>query len=123
MLSCTTAACLYRSVLGKAAAWSLDSVSVKTRLSGMSSLRDAPLLGQVVGPAEELQHGDDELLLGDGLVGPVVAIQLGIRLSRCTSEFGDRDAGRVPPGGGRYALGEEVIGEESARHVRSSEDG
>ena len=81
------------------------------------------LLGQVIGPAEELEHRQDELLLGDGLVGPIVAIQPRICVRSGAAEFGEGGAGRAPPVGGGYAVGEEVFGEEFARHVRSSEDG
>ena len=81
------------------------------------------LLGQVVGPAEQLQHGKDELLLGEGLVGPIVALQLLVCVRSGVAEFGESGVGREPPVGGRYALGEEVFGEESAWHVRARKVG
>ena len=75
------------------------------------------LLGQVVGPAEEVEGRPDEVLLGDGLVGLPVPGEVAVDAGEALPEGGAVRFRRRPLGGGLYAVGEEVVGEELAGHV------
>ena len=75
------------------------------------------LLRQVVGPAEEVEGRPDEVLLGEGLVGLMVLPEGLVGLGEALPEGGAVRFRRRPLGGGLYAVGEEVVGEELAGHV------
>ena len=78
-----------------------------------------PLLRQVVGPAEQLQNRPDQVLLGDCLVRLRGSGEGFVALEDGFPEGGEglRVSGRgLPLGGGPYAVGEEVVGEELAGH-------
>ena len=75
------------------------------------------LLRQVVGPAEEVEGRPDEVLLGEGLVGPMVLLEGLVGLGEALPEGDAVRCRRRPLGGGLDAVGEEVVGEELAGHV------
>ena len=81
------------------------------------------LLGEVVGPAEQLEDGANQVLLGGGLVGGRGGREGVVAGADAVAEGVERGGGveRVAPFGGfAYALGEEVFGEEPALHVDAS---
>ena len=81
------------------------------------------LLRKVVGPSEQLQHGANQLLLGDCLVRAGRTAQRLVPLPNAVPERLERIAGRdrLPPfGRGAYALGQKVLGKQMARHVNDS---
>ena len=70
-------------------------------------------------PAEQRQHGPDQLLLGDRFVGAVVLVERLKPLRRGTGKRGEGLrllGGRPPFGGMADAVGEEVLGEQLAGH-------
>ena len=79
----------------------------------------AALLGQVVGPAEQIEEGADELLLGGGLVQGVEGcgvLEAGAGLGAEGVEVGGLGEGFLPGGGAADAFFEKVVGEELAGH-------
>ena len=74
----------------------------------------AALLGQVVGPAEELEEGADELHLGGGLVQGVEGggvLEEGAGLGAEGVEVCGLGEGFLPGGGVEDAFFEKVVGE------------
>ena len=81
------------------------------------------LLGEVVGPAEQLEDGADQVLLGGGLVGGRGGGEGVVARAEAVAEGVERGGvveGGAPFGGFAYALGEEVFGEEPALHLDAS---
>ena len=81
----------------------------------------AALPGQVVGPAEQLEHGPDQLLLGGGLVHRMKAVGLfekGVGPGAEGVEVSGLGEGFLPGGGVEDALFEKVAGKELAGHSR-----
>ena len=79
----------------------------------------AALLGQVVGPAEELEEGADELHLGGGLVQGVEGggvLEEGAGLGAEGIEVYGLGEGFLPGGGVEDAFFEKVVGEKLAGH-------
>ena len=80
-------------------------------------------MSKVIGPPEQLQHGANQLLLRDRLVGTRGTAQRLVPLPDAVSERLERIGGRdrLPPfGRGGYALGQQVLGKQMARHVFAS---
>ena len=80
-------------------------------------------MSKVIGPSEQLQHGANQLLLGDRLVRVHGTAQGLIPFPNAVPErlecVGGRD--RLPPfGRGAYPLGQKVLGKQMARHVFAS---
>ena len=79
----------------------------------------AALLGQVVGPAEQIEEGADELLLGGGLVYGVEGggvLDKGVRLGAEGVEVCGLGEGFLPGGGVEDAFFEKVVGEQLTGH-------
>ena len=86
----------------------------------------AALLGQVVGPAEQLEEGADELLLGGGLVDGVEVgglFEEGERLGAEGVEVGGLGQGVLPGAGVADAFFEKVAGEQVTGHWLVAVDG
>ena len=74
------------------------------------------MLGEVVGPAEELEQGADEVLLGLGFVGVVGGGEVLEEAAGFVTEGDEGGALGLALGGLADAVGEEVLGEEVAGH-------
>ena len=74
------------------------------------------LLGEVVGPAEALEQGADEVLLGLGFVGVGVGGEVVEAAAGFLMKRGEGGALGLAFGGLADAVGEEVLGEEVAGH-------
>ena len=74
------------------------------------------LLGKVVGPAEELEQGADEVLFGLGFVGVLGGGEVLEEAAGFVTEGVEGGALGLALGGVADAVGEEVLGEEVAGH-------
>ena len=74
------------------------------------------MLGEVVGPAQELEQGADEVLFGLGFVGVVGGGEVLEEAAGGVLEQGEGGGLGAALGGGADAVGEEVLGEELAGH-------
>ena len=71
-------------------------------------------MGEVVGPAEELEQGADRVLFGLGFVGVVVGGKVLEEAVGGVTELGEGGGLGATLGGGADAAGEELLGEELA---------
>ena len=79
----------------------------------------AALLGEVVGPAEQVEEGADELLLGGGFVDVVEGggvVDEGLGVGAKVVEFCGLGEGFLPGVGEEDTFFEKVVGEELTRH-------
>ena len=74
------------------------------------------MLGEVVGPAQELEQGANEVLFGLGFVGVVVVGEVLEEAAGFLMKRGEGGGLGAALGGGADAVGEEVLGEELAGH-------
>ena len=81
------------------------------------------LLRKIVCPSEQLQHGANQLLLGDRLVRVRGTAQCVVPFPNAVPERLECVGGRdrlAPFGRGAYALGQKVLGKQVTRHVNDS---